>query len=120
MPLVQISRNPEVLPDHRLKDLLEVLPEIVSRGLHTPEAEDGKLTEDDIEVWVRDSHPLDVNTRPLEIIITSNYFPERAKDLDSRRDYIAQSLRMAVPDELIGKQQSFVWILLCEASFQMI
>lgn len=81
MPLVLMNRIKGFVNDDLAKRLAEELTKIVSFALNTPEEKGGKLVPDDIKVQVHNSSYLDVNAKPLEIIIFSNDFPERKKTL---------------------------------------
>lgn len=112
MPLVVVNRNPEKLSDRILKKFLEGLPESVASTL-TCENPDGKLKAQDIEVWVQDFGPYDINKADVEIIIWANQYPERQENLDFRRKMLCNLVRSAVPRDIKG----WVWILLQPASF---
>lgn len=112
MPLVVVNRNPEVLTDELLKSLVASLPSFVANVL-TCNDPGGDLTPQDIEVWVQDFGPHDINTKDVEIIIWANLYPERQKTLELRRRFLCSELRFLLPKEIGG----FVWILLQPASY---
>ncbi|MCX6812997.1 MAG: hypothetical protein NTV77_00675 [Candidatus Azambacteria bacterium] len=114
MPLVVVNRNPGKLGDKLLEELVANLPESVASSLTTSDlCPEGKLTAQDVEVWVLDFGPHDINTKDVEIIIWANLYPERQKNLDFRRDILYRMVRLILPEEIKG----FVWILLQPASF---
>ena len=113
MPLVLMNRKENLVNDHLAKHLAEELTHIVSMVLNTPEEEGGELVPDDIEVRVRNSSDLDVNAKPLEIIIWANDFPKRRANLGFRQKAIVEAVKGLIPSTVTG----FVWILLLPASF---
>ncbi len=112
MPLVVVNRNPEKLDNELLKELVKSLPLSVALAL-TCDNPAGKLTAQDVEVWVQDFGPYDINTKDVEIIIWANLYPERQTNLDFKREGILALVRSILPREIKG----FVWILLQPASF---
>ncbi len=112
MPLVVVNRNPEKLNGEQLKILIDSLPESVASTL-TCKDPGGELMVQDIEVWVQDFGPNDINTKDVEIIIWANLYPERLATLDLRRKMLCNSVRCVLPKEIKG----FVWILLQPGSF---
>jgi hypothetical protein len=114
MPLVLMSRNPKVIDDETARAIALKLPAIVANALDTSaEEKRGSLTADDVEVYVQDSTELDVNTKPLEIIIWANHYEARMRNLDERRTKIVDAVKEIKPPEAKG----FVWVLLQPASF---
>lgn len=119
MPLVVISRNPEVVDDYNLAALTSKITWIVAKALNIPNSP-FVLTKYDIEVWTRDTGVFDQGTKDLEIIIFANFYPERAQNLDARQVVITEEVK-----KILGKQYSaekkkpkgFVWVLLQPASF---
>lgn len=114
MPLVVLCKNPEVINEEIAKKIAQQLPMIVAEALDVPENPDGRLTKDDIEVWVQDASKLDVNSKDLSIIIWANNYPERMANLDERRAKVAKSVRQMKPTNATG----FIWILLQPGSFE--
>jgi len=113
MQLVLLNRKKEFVDDNLVKKIAGELPRIVSMALNIPHITDGKLVPDDIEVWVDDSSELDVNTKPLEIIIWATEFSERRANLNFRRQIIVDEVKKLIPSTVKG----FVWVLLHPASF---
>lgn len=114
MPLVVVNRNPKKVENNLLKRIVENLPESVASALTTSDlCPEGKLTAQDIEVWVQDFGPHDINTKDIEIIIWANLYLERQASLDFRRDMLCKMVRLGIPEKITG----FVWILLQPASF---
>lgn len=119
MPLVVVNRNPKSFDERSLENLVRALPDLVASAL-TCENPDGELTAKDIEVWVQDSGPFDVNTKDVEIIIWANLYPERQADLDRRQRYITggiKALMNAGDIATVKRISGFVWVLLQPASF---
>jgi len=114
MPLVVVNRNPETVSDELLREILANLPAIVA-GRLTCEDPGGELTVEDVEVWVRNSGPIDVNTKDLEIIIWANLFPDRLVNLGYRNSMMCFDLSQSahIPIRIKG----FIWTLLQNGSF---
>jgi hypothetical protein len=112
MPLVVVGKNPEVVTDEILKKLVRDLPGMVAKTLGCDDP-GGDLTPQDIEVWVQDFGPHDINTKDVEIIIWANFYLGRAKNLSLRRRLLGRLIRDTLPREIKG----FVWVLLNPASF---
>jgi hypothetical protein len=112
MPLVVVNRNPKRFNDNQLKILVSILPESVANTLTCKDPK-GALTAQDIEVWVQDFGPYDVNTKDVEIIIWANSYPERLATLNYRRKLLCHLIKLKLPKEIKG----FVWILLQPGSF---
>ncbi|HDH07804.1 MAG TPA: hypothetical protein ENH35_05930 [Candidatus Moranbacteria bacterium] len=113
MPLVLVKKDKKKLSDRsiHLNNLIQVLPVFVADALTVPNT-DGELTPGDIEVYVSDFGPLDVHTKLIEIIVFSNEYPERIKNLDERRDKLIRSIKGYSPIK-----DGFVWIFLGKGSF---
>ena len=120
MTLVVVNRNPGVFDDHQLRVLVDDLPVTVADYLSCDDP-GGKLTPQDIEVWVQDFGPFDVNTKDVEIIIWANLYPGREANLDDRRQCIIEDVVRAlnagrrIPTR--SSPSGFVWILLQPSSF---
>jgi len=114
MPIVIVSRNPETVSDDLLGEILANLPAIVA-GRLTCEDPGGELTVMDVEVWVLNSGPFDVNTKDLEIIIWANLFPDRLVNLDHRNAQMCSDLyqNAHIPVRIKG----FIWTLLQNGSY---
>lgn len=121
MPLVllQYKRN------RGLKDLARALgkhlPEIVAPALTLSERErhDGQVVPDDIIVWCAEGGEHDVNTKDIEIIIWAHDFPERATNLEERKDAIVKGVRQFLTDYTFFYRDvsGFVWVLLQPTAF---
>jgi len=112
MPLVVITRNPEKLDDEHLSSLTKVLCNSVCDALICSN-DDGFLSPSDIEIRVQNFGPYDVNTKDIEIMIWSNLYPEREKNIKNSRRQIIRAVKKIIPSGLNG----FVWILLQPSSF---
>ena len=115
MPLVVVARNPKVISDRLLSVITKNLPSIVASALDCDD-EGGSLTSRDVEVWVQDFGPNDINTKDLEIVVWANQYPQRLRHLNARRaDIVSEirSIRGAARSNFTG----FVWVLLQPASF---
>jgi len=110
MPLVMMRRDKDFVDDDLAKHIAEKLPRIVSFALNSLEE---RLVSDDIEVWVSNSSDLDVNVKPLEIIIWATDYPERKENLYYRRKEIVKAVKELIPPTVKG----FVWIILQPTSF---
>jgi len=108
MPLVLMNRKEDFVDDDLAKRLAEELTLIVSLALDVPEEEDGRLVPGDIVVWVDSSSGLDVNVKPLEIIIWASDFPARKATLDSRRKEIIEAVKRLIPSTVTGFVQVFL------------
>lgn len=112
MPLAIVSRNPFVIDDSKTKEIVKTLTSIIAEGL-TCDNPDGKLSQHDVEVWVKDFNPLETHICSLEIVVFANDYPERRLDLDKRRDLIGTNIKKLVPNNTLF----WVWVLLVPASF---
>ncbi|MDO8435907.1 MAG: hypothetical protein Q7S82_00780 [bacterium] len=112
MPLVVVNKNPEKIDCGLLERLVDRLPGLVASAL-TCEHPDGGLEAQDVEVWVQDFGPNDINTTDVEIIIWANLYPERQANLDDRREKICKGVRLILPKMIKG----FVWVILNPGSF---
>ncbi len=114
MLLVVVNRNPKVLNDYFLKLLVASLPEFVANTL-TCNDPGGDLTAQDIEVWVRDFGPHDINIKDIGIIIWADLYPERLASLELRRKMLCSLVKfILLPQEIKG----FVQIFLQSGSFE--
>jgi len=115
-----------------VKKLVKNLPSIVAKALSVPGTE-GELSPNDIEVKVESFGLIeeaegssgftridvsgdvlrDIHTKDIEIIIWANDYPERAKNLDQRREQIIKEVRKFIPPDITG----FVWVLLQPGSY---
>lgn len=125
MPLVVVQYKSGRLKEDILQKLAEGLPKIVAKALHVEENPAAHLTPNDVEVWVRKSGKLDVNTKDLEIIIWAKSYPERLQNLEERKDAIVRSIRAAfwgrqIIDrdlDLSSFSGGYVWVLLQPAAY---
>jgi len=124
MPLVIVTFNPKqlALTFTSATSLAKELAFYTAKTLNIPERNEGLLTPSDIEVEFKEHHPWNFPALPLQIIIFANRYPEREANLDERAKSLAESIRKSsiFPSHLIGKEQSFIWIMLVDASFVMI
>lgn len=120
MPLVVVTRNPEIVTDEMLKPLAYKLQEIVVKNLEVLE-KGGDLNVDQIEVRFREPGPHDINYSDLMIEVMANWFAERAENVQERSDWIGEDVKKAklLPDNVFGTD-NFVWIFLGEAGFSLL
>jgi len=118
MPLVYIQYKVGRFAENLVEYLAGRMPEIVANALDAGQEgnKEACLFPGDVEVWVRESGKLDVNTRDLEIIIWANSYPERLANLEQRKDRIIRDVR-----EFLGNYDrnlsGFVWVLLQPGAF---
>ncbi len=123
MPLVVVTRNPQVISDESLPGLAAVLRNAVAVCLAVEE-DGGSLTDDEIEVRFREPGPHDVNSLDLQIEIQANWFASRAANIDERVVYICEHVEdrwgEAPHDvDLFTGKRAFVWVCLMPAGFRM-
>lgn len=114
MPLILVQHKHDRGFKEIAEKLAKELPALVAPMLSVPP--DGLLTPDDIEVWVTEGSPADVNTKGLEIIIWAHDYPERKANLEESKDVIVKGVRAFLADydrNITG----FVWILLQPTAF---
>lgn len=75
-----------------------MLPTFISIALHATQEEDGWLSLRDIKIKGIDSHPLDFNTKSVEIIIFAEGYPSGAENLRDREKYIEDRVGQAFPE----------------------
>ena len=75
-----------------LSFLQESLPFIIATGLNVPGNRAATLSPDEIEVSFRERSTFDVSTNDFDITVFANYFPERAKNLQTRTQDIERRL----------------------------
>ncbi len=104
-------------PDRGLKELAEklaqALPEIVAPQLTLAghERHEGQVTSADIIVRCVEGGKADVNTKDLEIMIWAHDFPERASNLEDRKNAIIKGIRAFLAD-YDRNVSGYVWVLL--------
>ena len=102
MPIVFVNYDKNRLPI-TIQGIVRKLPIIVATALDSSGSDDDglgdALREDNIEVIVRESHPLDVNSTSLSIIIFANDFPKRKENLQERTDNICARIKSNLPKE---------------------
>ncbi len=112
MPLVVVNKPKSWIPQEEFSKLMKNLPEIVANAL-TCENPDGKLTPNDIEVWVREPNQDDVGDK-LQILIFANNYPEREANLADRQKAITDRIKEMYKSLNI---HGWVWVRLAPASF---
>lgn len=123
MPLVVVTRNPQVISDKSLPGLAATLRHAVAVCLAVDE-DGGSLTVEEVEVRFREPGPHDVNCLDLQIEVQANWFASRAANIEERATYICehvQDLWEEAPDDVnffTGKR-AFVWVSLAVAGFRM-
>lgn len=122
MPLVVVSRNPQILSDDQARRLGPDLQKIVAEALDGNDEEGSRLKPEEIEVRFRDNGPLDVNSSPFAVEVFANEYPSRKEDLEARVGQIARELRVhpAVPPSVIDDKGGFVWVMLAPAGFELL
>lgn len=118
MPLVIVTRNPELLSDREAVEIGPLLQQIVAAALT---CEEGKLTQDDIEVRFREAGPLDVGVKKLQIEVIANDYLSRRINLQQRTEQIGHQLQVHgnLSRWLFGGKDTgnFVWVRLTPAGF---
>ncbi|MES2216353.1 MAG: hypothetical protein V4481_03585 [Patescibacteria group bacterium] len=113
MPLVIIQRDPEYVNDFLVLRLRSILHVVVSAVL--------SVKPDEVEIWVREPGPLDLNYPPVGIMIdtgtgSKNWRVEQKLKLAIQ---IAEALakKEVLPVEWLGPKKSYVWMRICESAF---
>lgn len=111
MPLVFVKRNREKLPNEFLRPLMVAMPCIIAEALSTS-SDEGRLTEEDIEVWTWDvrADDLDIGSYDIQVVIFANNYPERKARLEVSRKQIERWLQGNCPKGTCG----LVWVVLQE------
>ena len=114
MPLALIHRDPRVLNDHYLEQLVERLPEMIANALSVEGDPSATLKANEVEIRVSDRGPFDKNTRPLGITIFANFYPKRAENLDDRVERFQKWIKTVLPPGFFDgvPRLGYVWILL--------
>ena len=119
MPLVVIQYAARPISRQVLIRLVAALPDVVAAALDVPGLPEGRLTPEDIEVWVQESGDLNLNIKDLEIVIWANLYPERLENLTERNGIIASFVR-----DFLRKYGSglngYVWTMLQPAAFSQL
>lgn len=118
MPTVIIRRDPVLVADTFISQLVSALPEVVADSLTVP-GTDCEVMGSDVGIEVRDHGPLDKPTHDLEVTIWAGRHEQRSRNLEQRRLVIqgaVQTLLGAWSYERYTPS-GFVWILLVEDAF---
>ena len=116
MPLVNLDYRSEALTSQILGELAHALPAIVADALHVAEDKNAHLTEQEVEVRVRESGPYDVNIKDIGIHVMANLFPGRAASLEQRKDWILMRIRTFLADYDCNLSVG-VWVTLHPAAY---
>lgn len=113
MPLVTIWRDPQIVDDETAVAIRDILLQAVARTLQVPEK--------NIEVRVRDTGRLDINTVPIGIEIDTGPGKDRHR-INERRKLVSQIAdhlfkTNILEHEWMGPDKSYVWIRIFESSF---
>ena len=119
MPLVVVKHKAGRILPGMLEKLGQAMPEIVASALDVKENPEAHLTAEDVEVWIRESGPYDINVKDLEIVIWANTYPERLANLSDRKEAILQGLLKFLGD-FDRNLSGFVWVLLQPGAFGVI
>ena len=113
MPLVVVSKPKKWIPEEEFSKLMKNLPEIVADALAC-ENPDGKLTPENIEVWVREPNKDDIGSDKLQVLIFANRYPEREANLYERQKAITDRIKEMYRGLNI---HGWVWVRLAPSSF---
>jgi hypothetical protein len=111
VPLAHIRRTINI-SDAMMEEILPRLASIIADALNIPDTP-GALVPDDIEFEVVDSGKFDTKKHDFSMTIFANEYPERAANLDERREKIQADLASLIPQTL----SYYVWPLLSKGSF---
>lgn len=92
MTLVNLYHKTGRLNSQMLGELTRALPAIVADALHSAENTEVRLTEQEVEVCVRESGPYDVNIKDVGIHVMANLYPGREANLDTRKNLILEAI----------------------------
>lgn len=106
MALVTISRNKEKISDEELAPIRIGLASVISEAL-------GSEIED-VDVWIRETHPLDLNPGnfDLQVLIFAEHLPELEQNLEERVRKVTDWLQ----SELSHGVEGYVWAMLQNSS----
>ena len=111
MPLVVVNRGKQITEgDFCL--LTNRLPKIIAGAL-TCDNPDGKLTQADIEVWVRSADLHDIGSEKLQIVVFAGLYPERLANKVDRKKMIEDEIKKLLPPDIHG----WVWVIMAESFF---
>ena len=114
MPSVEVYRDEKHVSDRTLTHLRDNLPDIVAKHLSCDDADDSKLTTNDIRVVFHNFGQFDVYQHPLELSILGNAFPSRVANVDER----ARQIHRDIEELLTPLDVSFfVYVLLGSGGF---
>jgi len=112
MPVVEITRDANVISDEVVTLLLGFLPGLVAQALHTPQT---PITVQDVDVRVRTPGRFEVTAFDLQIIISASYSRERNENLADRHRQLMDAIR--TQGVLPAGIKAYLWMTLPPAKF---
>ncbi len=112
MPLVEVTRDAEVISDEAVASLLEVLPGLVAEALNAPAT---PITVKDVDVRVRTPGRFEVTEFDLQIIVSASYSEERNENLADRHRQLSDAVQNQ--GALPAGVKAYIWLTLPPAKF---
>ena len=112
MPVVEITRDANVISDEVVTSLVEVLPPIVAEALRTPET---PITVKDVDVRVRTPGRFEVTVFDLQIIVSASYSEARNETLGDRHRQLMEAVQ--AQGALPAGVKAYIWLTLPPAKF---
>jgi hypothetical protein len=120
MPFAKVTFDKEKVGEADLLRLGILLSQVIAKHLGVP-GTIAELSPDEIEVEFSSFGPFDRHSKDVRIIIWANEHPERAANLDERRqaisDHLAHSMSSGLARISCRRISCFVWVLLQRGSY---
>ena len=112
MPLVEVTRNPQIIPDQTLASLLKALRPLIANALSTSQ-QPTKL--EDVDIRARTMGRFEISDFDLQIVVSASYSEERNKDLSDRHQMLLNGVKKLgiLPSGI----KAYVWLVLPPAKF---
>jgi hypothetical protein len=111
MSWVEVYWDPSQFIKEEIRVVIKALPQAVAKAFDVPSDPDGRLTEDAIEIKNQRFDDLDIHSKPLAIIIRTEDYPARRKNLKDRLTAVKNDIEMVLPPHVRGMDAcSFFWV----------
>ncbi len=112
MPLVEVTRDAQIISDVVVRSLLGVLPTIVAEALNAPGS---PITVKDVDIRVRTPGRFEVTEFDLQIVVSASYSEERNENLAERHQQLMEAVKTqgALPVGI----KAYIWLVLPPAKF---
>lgn len=113
MPVVEVTYKPSSVTGSELRQLSDLLPDVVSEAVACPEEPPmGPLAAGDMNIFFRPTGPLDFTDLDCIVEVRTKLFASRVADKNKRVSLITERIAGCLSGRAVG-----VWLVLLEGAW---